>query len=499
MDRKKKLKINTVVSLINQFVVIIHGLILPRLYMGSYGSDVYGLVSSITQFLGVVSLMELGMGAVVQTALYTPLAKHDNVGISKIVKSSQNFFSKIALILVIYTLILTVVYPTIIGDEFGFIYEASLVVIIALSTVSEYFFGMTYRLLVSADQRAYINLSLQCACYVVNIIVCTFLIKMGFVIHIVKLVSVLIFVLKPIILMCYVRKNYSIDKNIQYKEEPIKQKWNGVAQHIAYYITQHTAIMVLTVLADLPSVAIYSVYNIVTNGISTMIYALSNGLQALIGNMIANKENERLARFFDVMEWFMHNIVVFLYVCVAVLIVPFVMVYTRGVTDANYYQPVFSVILVLASAIYCLRMPYNMVVFAAGHYKQTQVSSIIEAGLNIGLTIILVNKFGLVGAAIGTLVALTYRTLYLVQYSAKNIIKRSLSRFRKRLIIDLGLIALTLLSTSLVSVDATSYLGWIYSAIKVVIIVFVEIVAINFVAERNNMKYFIGKIGVRKQ
>ena len=65
---------------------------------------------------------------------------------------------------------------------------------------------------------------------------------------------------------------------------------------------------------------------------------------------------------------------------------------------------------------YCLRLPYNAMVFAAGHYKQTQLSAIIEAVINIVVSVVLVSKWGLVGVAIGTFAAMTYRTLYLVLY-----------------------------------------------------------------------------------
>lgn len=73
--RKKKLLYNTITSFANQFITIICGFILPRLLLTTYGSEVNGLVSSITQFLSVISFMQLGVGAVIQSTLYEPLAK----------------------------------------------------------------------------------------------------------------------------------------------------------------------------------------------------------------------------------------------------------------------------------------------------------------------------------------------------------------------------------------------------------------------------------------
>lgn len=59
------------------------------------------------------------------------------------------------------------------------------------------------------------------------------LIKWGYSIHTVKLVSAIIFVARPFCLTIYVKKHYALNLEIKYKSEPIKQKWNGIAQHLA--------------------------------------------------------------------------------------------------------------------------------------------------------------------------------------------------------------------------------------------------------------------------
>lgn len=60
--RSKKALANISVALILQIVAIICGLILPRLIISTFGSDVNGLINSITQFLGYIILLEAGVG-----------------------------------------------------------------------------------------------------------------------------------------------------------------------------------------------------------------------------------------------------------------------------------------------------------------------------------------------------------------------------------------------------------------------------------------------------
>ena len=64
-------------GLLKQAVVMICGFILPRYFLLYYGSEVNGLISSMTHFLGFISLLELGIGPVIQANLYKPLAEKD--------------------------------------------------------------------------------------------------------------------------------------------------------------------------------------------------------------------------------------------------------------------------------------------------------------------------------------------------------------------------------------------------------------------------------------
>ena len=119
---KKKFALNSISSLGYQLATIICGLILPNMILRAYGTEVNGLVSSITQFLRVISLSEFGMTAVIQSSLYEPLAKKDNKKIGEILTSSDRFFRSIALVLCVYVASLCCLYPILISAEFGKVY-----------------------------------------------------------------------------------------------------------------------------------------------------------------------------------------------------------------------------------------------------------------------------------------------------------------------------------------------------------------------------------------
>lgn len=497
MTRKTKLLLNTSTSFIYQLTVIACGFILPKLFLTYYGSEVNGLVSSITQFLGFIALCECGVGAVVQSTLYKPLAENDTLAISQIVVSSDRFFRKLAYLLVAYVLLLMIIYPFITIKSFGYFYTMQLIFVISINTFAQYYFGMTNRLLLIADQLGFLQYSLQTVLLILNTISCVVLIKHSASIQLVKLVTSLIFMMQPFILMLVVKRAYNIDRKIKLTEEPIKQKWNGLSQHIASVVLQNTDIVVLTLFSSLKNVSIYAVYNLIVTGIKQIILALTNGVQSMYGNMLAKDEMEELNSNFSQFEWIMHTCITLIFTVTSVLILPFVMVYTKGVSDANYNVPAFAYLIVCAQAAYCMRLPYNIMVLAAGHYRQTQTSAIIEATINVVLSIALVFAYGLVGVAIGTFVAMMYRTIYFVIYLSKNILKRQVAYFIRHIFADVLVIALVVLTVNVFcgwfTMGDKTYVSWTILAAKTGLVTLIFSLCINFVLYKDLMMKFFKK------
>ena len=164
MTRNKKLQLNTISSLLNQLITVICGFILPRYILSYYGSTVNGLVSSVQQLLGLISFCELGVGMVVESALYKPLADNDNVLTSKILISARKFFDKVGIILSVYVVLLAAFFPLSQRNDFDYISTLFLVLAMSISYFAQYFFGIRNQLLLSADQRAYIQLFYQSFC-----------------------------------------------------------------------------------------------------------------------------------------------------------------------------------------------------------------------------------------------------------------------------------------------------------------------------------------------
>ena len=489
--RKKLLAKNTVASLLSQITALVCGFILPRLFLEYFGSEVNGLVNSITQFLGVISFLELGVGAVVQSSLYKPLAEGDKQQVSRVMVSADRFFRRLAQILLGYVLLLVTVYPLIANQSFGYLYTATLIAAISISSFSQYYFGIVNSLLLNADQRGYIQYNAQTITVVLNTVVCVFMIKLGGSVQLVKLTTSLIYLARPLALRIYVNRRYQIDWKIQYDGEPIQQKWNGVAQHIAAVVLDGTDTIVLTLLSTLSNVSIYSVYFMVIKGVKILFLSMTNGIQSLLGELWARQELEELRKTFGWTEWCIHTGTTFVFSCTAALIVPFVRVYTAGINDANYIQPAFAILLTLANAMHCLRLPYNIMVLAAGHYKQTQKNYIVAATINIVLSVLTVKAWGLIGVAIGTFAAMAYQTVWLAIYDSKHFVSWPMKSVIKQFAVD-GITAVFIVVISgILTMHSVTYLSWIMLAIVTALLAVIITAFLNFIVYKEKMMALI--------
>lgn len=463
--RKRKLIQSTIAVMIKYVVFMVIGLITPRLIIQYYGSAVNGLVNSITQFLGYISLLDMGLNAVVASSLYAPLAKKDDAEVSRIVVSCDRFYKKIALALLGYSVIIMIVYPLVVKSEFDFAYIAVLVLAIALNSFLQYFLGVTWMILLEADQRIYVKHYIETFVAFISLLCSIALIRGGFSIQAVKLAASVVFIIKPLLLSIYVKRNYHINKKIKLDGEPIKQKKNGIAHHLAYTVFSSTDVTILTLFSSLEAVSVYSVYFLAVNAVSELVRTLSYSVTSLIGNMLSKEEFSRLKEFFKCYVWGMHFITVAAFSTAAVAIRSFVRIYTKGVNDANYDAPVFALVLVLAYAVFTVRIPYKQLINAAGHYKQTQNSAIIEMVLNLTISIVLVLKFDMLGVAVGTLIAMVYRTAYFVKYVSKNILFVEPAYFLKLCINDIVSIAVILVETRFMTFKADNFMEWVMASI----------------------------------
>ena len=355
-----------------------------------------------------------------------------------------------------------------------------------ISVFVEYYFGITYTLFLQAEQKNYITSIIKIITLIINTIVVVILINFKISIQVVKLTSVLIFLLRPIIQYIYIKKKYDI-KVEKHSNYVIKQKWDGIAQHIAYVVYNNTDVIVLTLFCDIKEVSVYALYANITKGICNLVKSLSNGMDSSFGNMIAKNERDTLNRTFSAYEGFYFTVSTFIFSALLYSIVPFISIYVGKISDINYIRPLFAYLIVINGYISTIREPYNSLIIAAGHFKETRYGNYIESILNIVISLVLVTKYGIVGVMIGTIFAILFRTIGFMYHTSKYILKTNITRNIKRVSITICEFLIIYLISNLFHINSSNYINWFIDSVIFTFISASIILIINRIFYKENV------------
>ncbi len=486
-------KLNVLTTLMKQVIATLCGIVLPRVLIGAFGSVVYGATTSIAQFLSYISLLEGGIGRVARGALYAPLASGDREQVSRIHQAIRKFFLKLAGVFLVYTLVIAVFYQDIADVTFfERPFTFGLVIAISLSTMANYLGGISDLTLMNADQKQYLTNTVMTVTNIANMLLVVLLVWSGANILVVKLATAMIFVTRRIFYTGYVKHHYRLPK-VPIGSYKLEQKWTGMGQHLAFFLHTNTDIILLTLFADLKLVAVYSVYYLVVRSIWDISSSFSGGMEAKFGELFAKGQLDALHRSYRKYSMLLTLVALLLFGCTGVLIVPFVKLYTAGITDANYIQPVFALLLLLAEAINCFVLPYTTLPISANQLKQSRWGSYGEAIINVSLSVLLIRWDPLLGVAIGTLTATVYKALFYLHYTAKNILHRRVWQTAGRVVCAAAVLLIVSCAGMRVlwNVPMANFMVWILWAGAVFLLVGITTLLFGMVFYPNELKPMI--------
>ena len=214
------------------------------------------------------------------------------------------------------------------------------------------------------------------------------------------------------------------------------------------------------------------------------------GYQSILGQKVAQHNKNEMNYYFNQYEFVSFNLAGVAFSCCICLIVPFVMIYTDGVTDTNYRQTIFAILICLALYILCVREPYIQATYTAGLFKETQKFAYAEAITNIVVSVVFVKTLGLLGVAIGTVISAAYRYITTVFFLKNHVLNRPASiTVRKQILFVIPFIASCVAGRSLMWSDL-SIVQWIIRSIMMMAISIASHLLIDFIFFRKQLAAF---------
>ena len=486
----KKIRLNFIFGLFGQAVTLAIGLLLPRLFIMSYGSEVNGFINSVNQVFVYVALLEAGVGSASLQALYAPVGLGDKNKINGILSATNKFYKKTAWIYLTLMTVLSFVYPLTLKTTLNYWLMVGLILLIGGGGVLAYFFQAKYKLLLSVDGKDYVNSAISTGQQVLLSLGKAILLLCGFNVLVVQSVYLLLNATQAIIYQAYIKHKYGwIDLKVPPDTQAISQKNSVLIHQISTLIFNNTDVLLLTFFCDLKSASIYALYKNFINMIGMLVSNFANSVNFKLGQSYHN-DREEFLKLHNMYET-IHVTITFVLCTVAyIFFAPFLTLYTAGM-DTNYLLKYLPLLVIIIEILSYARMPIQNVISYAGHFKQTQWRSLAEAIINLGSSIILVTYFGIYGVLLGTVIALLYRINDVIFYSNHRLLKRSVWKSYKLWLLNIVFSVAIVCAAHWIPFPSSNYFGLIGSAAVVCIIVLPMQLLVNFLANRDARKYVL--------
>lgn len=502
--RTKAFLLNTITTGIMQLVMMIVGFIVPRVMLKEYGSEVNGLVSSISQFIAYFNLVEAGLAGASVYSLYKPIAESNYKAINAIVSATKRLYTQSGYIFISLVLGLAIIYPYFIETtSLSAVEVSALVLILGANGALEFFTLAKYRVLLTADQKVYIISIATIASQIINMIIVVTLASLKVNIVTLRTVALFSIFIRSTILMLYTKKKYRF---LNYRETPdnkaIEKRWDALYLQIMGTIHVGAPIVIATVFTSLKEVSVYSIYQMVLGGISGIVGIFANGLSSSFGNIIVKGENETLKRAYSEFEFFYYTIITIIYSVTFVTIMQFISIYTNGISDINYNIPIIGFLSTLNGLLHNIKTPQGMIVFSAGLFKETRIQTTIQGAIVVVLGCILVPYLGLSGILIASITSNIYRDIDLIYYIPKSVTKLPIKNTVNRILRICISCILIYMPMIFIKIKTESYLEWINFAIITLLYSIIIVIIMGLIFEKNEIKNILNRLkkifGIRR-
>ena len=410
MGRVQSAAKNIAFGYIGNLTTQLLGFILRTVFISYLGDTLNGINDLYTGILSVLSLAELGVGTALNYSLYGPVARKDYEKIKSYMQLYKKAYRVIGLVIAVIGLAISPFLPYLVKQPQGVsVRDLTLYYFIFLfNTVSTYFVAYKYSL-AYAEQKNYIQTNTITITKMITVTLQIAVIVTTRNFYLYLLTAAAVELIQKIFISWYLNRLYPYlkDKNVKKlsKEETgeVVTKTKALVFHKVGDVARlQTDSMIISAFINVTLVGFVGNYNMILNSVANFVNIIFNSVLSSFGNLIATESKEKQYDVFKVYRFFACWIYGFSAVGFFLLLTPFIVIWQGN-------EKVLA-----AGVVACILIDYyfkgDRIVLsnfktAAGVFEQDKYLALIQGVVNLILSIVLVQKIGLVGIYIGTIVS----------------------------------------------------------------------------------------------
>lgn len=403
MKRTKRSLINIVTSIIPSFIIIIIAFVKFKYFIKVYGDDLNGVVQLITQIYAYLTLAELGFGAATNIKLYKYFQENNEKKITEVFNESKSLYFKSGMFIFISGILISFVLPFFIkNNTVDWYYITLIMALYAVDFLADYLYGLPYRNLLIVNEKVYVINIIKTTQQIIFKIIELILIINHVNLILIILLSVIANLTGSFLLVNITKKFYPYLKLYKGKDKTVTKPVKDIAiNNLSDIVNEKTDSIIIANQMGLKDTSIYSMYNLIINYIYMFILNFVTGVKASIGAIISNNNISREESY----SIFKQFLLALNYISILCLIIFTLSASSfMGIFINTTYKESFMVVLLFGIVLWInvLSKTFHVIVEVKGYYKQIKNFALGQAIMNIILSLIFVQKLGILGVLLAT-------------------------------------------------------------------------------------------------
>lgn len=434
MNRNKITMLNAISAMLLTLVNGVLGIVVTKLVIEYFGSDFNGLNSTANQIINVLLVIEGGFTLASNVVLFTPLSKENYNLVNNILYVTRKKFHMIGIMFADMGLVVAVIYTLFINSDLNRRLIFSVIIMAVIPSAFNLFYATTYRVLIQTMQKEYIinfsNLITIGLGHISTIV----MILVGGSVWMVRIITMTFALINSVLIVIYTKKkcryldikDNGLNVYIPGTRDVMIQKVTGIIYSAAPIVFLSISPSGGTVLAS-----VYAVYNNVFNMIKSVLRSIIDAPRLSIGQMLTSNDRNAVWRIFCQYEYI--SIVAVFLTCTTsyVLVLPFISIYTNGITDANYYDALIALLMVLITVFEIIHIPSGHLINMAGEFRISMYFQSIACVALIVTMVIGGIYWGIYGLIVSVLVVAILLAVFEIGYVHIVFFKKKIKEFIK--------------------------------------------------------------------
>lgn len=401
MRTDKSIK-NSVSNVFFTLLIGIIGLIKVKVFVNGLNNDIYSLNQLFYQIFSYIVITDIGFGLILNKQLYNAFAVDDYEKINKIYSTSKRFYNIVGLIMMIIALILSFFVRFLTKANISPLYMQIIFIIFIFRNVVDYFF-VAPRYVLEADQKIYKVNHYVKSIKIIESVVEIILVLLGVDYFFVIIPGIFITIVIDIFVNNKIYKMYpwlKSDKTFNFKY--LKGTKDVIWRKIAGLLNSNTDIILISAFINPISVIIYTSYVYITKFITDTVYMISSSLTPSFANVAFKEKSDKMYGVFTELNILFLFIASFVFIMLYGFLNSLITFWVGG----EYLVNNFVLFLFCFSAFQVIaEKPLAIFINGVGLFKETKVSTIMEAVLNLIISLLLIGKIGIAGVLLGTIIS----------------------------------------------------------------------------------------------